>query len=52
MHDCKVMSLDTRSNITWARSGVANLVGATLSPCSEPSGLQIGKRINCVVFVC
>ena len=26
------MSLETRSNITWVRYGIANLVGATLCP--------------------
>ena len=45
------MSPRTRSNITWAKCGIASLVGATLCPCSEPSGLYISERINCAVFV-
>ena len=28
-----------RSNITWARCDVVSLMGATLCPCSESSGV-------------
>ena len=44
------MSSGTRSNITWVSCGVASLVGATLCPCFEQSGLWISERKNCAVF--
>ena len=37
------MNLGTRSNITWARCGIASLVGATHCPCSEPSRYSLVK---------
>ena len=43
--------MGTRSNISWPRCGVASLVGATLYPCSEPSGVYFGELTNCSVFV-
>ena len=51
MHNGRVMNLGTILNITWARCGIASLVGATHCPCSEPSRVLIGERTNCTVFV-
>ena len=45
------MNLRTRSNITWARCSIVNLEGATHYLCSEPSGVSIGERTICMVFV-
>ena len=33
----------TKSNITWAKCGIASLVGATHCPCFEPSGYSLVK---------
>ena len=38
VHNSRVIRLEKISNITWARCGVASLVGATHCPCSKPSG--------------
>ena len=37
------MSLRIRSDITWARCGIASLVEATHCPRSEPSGYRMVK---------
>ena len=37
--------------ITWARGGIASLVGATHYPCFELSGVWFDERTNCAVII-
>ena len=44
------MSPTIRSNITWARCGVASLLGTAPCPFFESSGVWFDERTNCPVF--
>ena len=50
---CIIVSIEYGDNIyvTYAKRGVANLVGATHCSCFKPSGVWIGERKNCAIII-